>query len=62
MERYDYRILFPARLKQIRFDLNLTQQDVADTLDVSVRTVQLWESGKVFPSVKNYRKFNMFFD
>ena len=36
---------FSGRLKQYRRDKNLTQQELADRLGVSSKTVSRWESG-----------------
>ncbi|WP_417094158.1 helix-turn-helix transcriptional regulator [Intestinimonas timonensis] len=36
---------FSDRLKQYRRDKNLTQQELADMLGVSNKTVSRWESG-----------------
>lgn len=43
-------------LRQYRFYYSLTQSELAELLDVSLRTLQLWESNKSFPNAKNYRK------
>lgn len=41
---------FPQRLTQLRKASNLTQREVADTLGVTARTVQYWESGAKPPA------------
>lgn len=35
----------PAELKDARKRLGLTQQAIADALEVTLRTVQMWEGG-----------------
>lgn len=42
---------FSERLKQYRRDKNLTQQELADMLGVSNKTVSRWESGGGYPDV-----------
>lgn len=43
--------MFAEIFKQRRQELNLTQQAVADTLQVSRQTVSNWENGKNFPDI-----------
>ena len=42
---------FSERLKGYRRDKNLTQQELADLLGVSNKTVSRWESGGGYPDV-----------
>lgn len=42
-----------ARIQQARNERGLTQDELAELADVSVRALQTWESGKVIP----YRHF-----
>ena len=42
--RFDYTILKDRRLK-----MKLTQQQVADAVETSIRTYQKWESGETTP-------------
>lgn len=42
---------FSDRLKQYRRDKNLTQQELADMLGVSNKTVSRWESGGGYPDI-----------
>lgn len=44
-----------GRLKRFREAANLTQRQVANTLDVTVLTVQHWESGKHTPKLSPYQ-------
>ncbi len=39
------------KLKQRRKSLNLTQQQVADALGVTVTTVKNWEAGRYIPKL-----------
>ncbi len=41
------------RIKQRRKELSLTQQDVADKLDVTKASISLWENGSTQPKGKN---------
>ncbi len=41
--------LFGANLRAIRKGLGLSQQDIADNLDVSAPTVSQWETGAYLP-------------
>ena len=45
----------PQRIKGHRLILGLSQSDLAELCDVSLRTVQNWESGSTVPSLKNQR-------
>jgi hypothetical protein len=37
-------------LKEVRNNLNITQQDVSDILDIPLRTIESWEANKRTPS------------
>jgi transcriptional regulator with XRE-family HTH domain len=37
---------FSERLKELRLEMNLTRQDLADKLNVSVRLISYWENGQ----------------
>ncbi len=39
-------------LKALRVDMDMTQEDAAKELGITVRTLQNWESGETFPTVK----------
>ena len=54
-------------VKKVRKQLNYTQQELADALDVSYATVNRWENNQVLPSklaVKSFLDFceNNFID
>lgn len=37
---------FSERLRELRLEMNLTRQDLADKLNVSVRLISYWENGQ----------------
>jgi DNA-binding transcriptional regulator YiaG len=39
----------PEQIQKLRDDMELTQQQLADFLGVSIRTVNGWEAGRVVP-------------
>ena len=39
-------------LKALRVDMDMTQEDAAKKLGITVRTLQNWESGETFPTAK----------
>ena len=41
--------LFPIRLKQLRKERKITQQKLAITIGVDVRTIKRWEKGDRWP-------------
>lgn len=41
---------FPEQVKRVRRLLNLSQQQLADALNVSFSTINRWENEKVAPS------------
>lgn len=67
------KILFGNRLKQLRKDRNLTQEQLAEKLDISLPNISYIETGKTYPSVEtqekickvmgiNYHELYMFYD
>lgn len=46
-----FRDMFGERLKALRKEKNLTQQDVADKVEVAVSTYANWEQGRREPSI-----------
>lgn len=40
---------FPKKITQWRLDNDYTQENVADFCNISVRTIQSWESGQRLP-------------
>jgi putative transcriptional regulator len=51
---------FPAYIKEIRKQLELSQEDLAHALGVSFATVNRWENGKTAPSKLAQRQFEQF--
>jgi putative transcriptional regulator len=51
---------FPAYIKEIRKQLELSQEDLAHALGVSFATVNRWENGKTAPSKLAQRQFELF--
>ena len=47
-------------MRQKRLDLGLSQQALAEFLDVSVGTVRRWENTDCVPSLKNMRSIRVF--
>jgi DNA-binding transcriptional regulator YiaG len=49
---------FPERVKGIRRQLGLSQEELAHALGVSFATVNRWENGKTSPSKLARNQFN----
>ncbi|HHX79049.1 MAG TPA: helix-turn-helix transcriptional regulator [Acholeplasmataceae bacterium] len=47
---------YAKRIKKLREVLLITQQELADLLNVSVVTVNRWENSKFKPTMKEQRK------
>lgn len=43
-------------IKDFRQKMFMTQQELADTLNVTIQTVNRWENGESVPSLKNLKK------
>jgi len=43
-------------IKELRVEKNMTQNDVAKAVGVSMMTYQLWERGSMKPSADNAKK------
>lgn len=54
--------LFSENLKIYRKKKNLSQEELAETLDVSTRTIQFLESGMHFPSLPLAIKIAILFE
>ncbi len=48
--------IFPQRLKELRLEKGLTQQEIADLVHVNRVTYTNWEKGKREPSFENLFK------
>ncbi len=53
---------FSSRLKELRKERKITQQDLADTFSVRVRTYQGYEYGESYPDVAKLIAIADFFD
>lgn len=53
--------MFGERLKQLRESKDITQQDLADILGVSVGTIGMYEIDKRMPNNKNRKKLAEYF-
>jgi transcriptional regulator with XRE-family HTH domain len=58
----DEENIFPLRLKMLRQELNLTQNELAEILGVPMRTYANWEQGRSFPSIERLPHIAAFFD
>lgn len=50
--------ILSLKLKEYRVEHSLTQQDLAEILEVSDKSVSKWELGKTYPSKKNIIKIS----
>lgn len=53
---------FAKYLKKLRQDNNLSQEDIAEKLNTSVKTVSHWETGCSEPSLTQLEKLSKIFD
>ena len=53
---------FPDRLWSLRTAACMTQQELADTINTSLRAVAYWESGKVQPTSESIVLLAMYFN
>lgn len=51
---------YPERVKDVRRQLGLSQEELAHALGVSFATVNRWENGKTVPSKLAQRQFEQF--
>jgi len=51
---------FPEKVKDVRQQLKLSQEELAHALGVSFATVNRWENGKSAPSKLAQRQFKQF--
>ena len=61
MKEFD-RSIFGERLKQLRKERELGQNQLARALDLSNASVSYWETGKQVPSGEAIFKLALFFD
>lgn len=55
-------MLFNDKLKQLRGEYNLTQEELAEKLDVSRQAITKWESGEGVPDVENLKQLAILFN
>ena len=55
-------MLFNDKLKKIRGEYNLTQEELAEKLDVSRQAITKWESGEGMPDVENLKQLAILFN
>ena len=55
-------INFAKNLKKLRQDNNLSQEDIAEKLNTSYKTVSHWETGYSEPSLTQLEKLSKIFD
>lgn len=55
-------IIFSQRLRSLRREMNLTQNQLADALETTQRKISYWESGTVEPDLCSLWKIADFFD
>ena len=53
---------FKYNLKQLRKEKDLTQQELADALDITLKTVSHWETGYTEPSIAQILYLSDFFN
>ena len=55
-------ILFKERLKELRVERKLSQEDLAKELNVSQRSISSWETGFRQPDFETLERIAKFFD
>ncbi|CBI14199.1 helix-turn-helix domain-containing protein [Streptococcus gallolyticus subsp. gallolyticus] len=54
--------MFPKRLKKLRKEANLTQQELAKNLNVSQQIIGLWERGERKPKIEAINNIAKYFN
>ena len=54
-------MLFNEKLKMLRKENNLTQEELADKLNVSRQAITKWESGEGIPDIENLKQISILF-
>mgnify|MGYP003084067912 FL=1 len=54
--------MFSKKLKELRLKANLTQNEIAEKLNISQPSYQQWESGRRKPTLTTLEMFSDFFD
>lgn len=55
-------MLFNEKLKMLRKENNLTQEELAEKLNVSRQAITKWESGEGTPDIENLKQISRLFD
>lgn len=55
-------MLFNEKLKMLRKESNLTQEELAEKLNVSRQAITKWESGDGTPDIENLKQISIVFD
>ncbi len=56
------KMTFDEKIKELRKNKNITQDELAKRLYVSRTTISKWESGKGYPSIDTLKQLSEFFD
>ena len=54
--------MISENIKNLRIEKNLTQKQLAEALNVSLKTISHWESGYTEPSILFIKKLKVFFN
>ena len=55
-------MLFNEKLKMLRKENNLTQEQLAEELNVSRQAITKWESGDGIPDIENLKQISILFN
>ena len=55
-------MLFNEKLKMLRKESNLTQEELAEKLNVSRQAITKWESGEGIPDIENLKQISILFN
>ena len=55
-------MLFNEKLKKLRKEMKLTQEELAEKLNVSRQAITKWESGEGIPDIENLKSISIFFN
>ncbi len=58
----DVRDLFGKRIKELRKEKNMTQEKLAELVDIDTRNIIKIENGQTFPRLKTLEKFLEIFE
>ena len=47
---------FPSKLKELRLAGNLSEEELADQIGISIKTYRNYESGKTKPRINTFKK------